>query len=327
MKKIGLAIFCLMVGAACSNQQFSIPKQNNTFQQAPLFNNKVDILFVVDDSPSMDIYQGKLSEQMSTMVSTLNSMGMDYHIAVTSTSVGTGFTGGKLIGSPQYLTNASGNAGAALTNRIKVGKGSDLEQGLISMKNSILGLVGDGVGFIRNDAMLAVIFMSTEDDYSAGNVQSYVDYLNSLKKPFSNGAKSWVVNFLGIPDLSNPNCTTTVGAITYIEPGLRYIDMANRSDGVVESICTGNWANMVTNVRVRINQLMTDFYLNRKPKIETIVVTNNGKLVPKDPVNGWQYVEKLDESGVLRMFIRFNGTAVPSLYDSIDIKFDPASAT
>lgn len=326
MKKLGLAVFCLMVGAACSNQNFSLPKQANNFQQAPQFNNKVDILFVMDDSSSMTRYQDALSEQMATMVGTLSAMGMDYHIAVTSTSVGTGFTGGKLIGSPKYLTNATPNAGAALTARVRVGSGADLEQGLLSVKNALSNLTGESAGFLREDAMLAVIVMSTEDDYSAGSVQSYADLFNTIKKPFANGAKSWVMNFLGIIDL-NPNCTTSIGPITYIETGLRYMDLATRSDGVKESICTGNWANMVTNVKVRINQLMTDFYLNRKPKLNTIVVTNNGKSVPNDAVNGWTYEEKTDDSGVLRMYIRFHGTAIPSLYDSIDIKFDPASAT
>lgn len=326
MKKLGLSLFCLMVGAACSNQNFSLPQQSNTYQQAPQFNNKVDILFMSDDSSNMSKYQQSLSGQMSSMISTLNSLGMDYHLAVTSSSLGTGYTGGRLVGSPKYLTNASGNIAAALTSKLLVGQaGSDLEQGLGSVKMA-LSTPSEFTGFLRDDALLVVIALSNEDDYSAGSVQSYVDFFNSIKRPFPSGARSWVFNFLGITTLSS-SCTTSSGGVTeYIEVGSRYIGLVDASDGIKESICQANWSSVVTNVRVRISQLLTDFYLNRKPVLTSIVVKKNGAVVAKDPVNGWTYEEKI-ESGVTKYFIRFHGTAVPSLYDSIDIKFDPTSAT
>jgi len=327
MKKIGIVIFSLIVGVACSNQNFSLPKQNNNFQQTPQFNNKVDILFMADDSTNMLKYQQSLSAQMNSMIATLNALGMDYHIAVTSSSVGSGFTGGKFMGSPKYLTKGTPNVAGVLTTRLQTGQaGSNLEKGLESIKVA-LSNPSESAGFIRDDALLAVIALSNEDDYSAGSVQSYVDFFNSIKHPFPSGVRSWVFNFLGITVLSS-NCTTQDNGVTeYVEVGSRYIGLVDYTEGVKESICKADWSNVVTNVKVRINQLMTDFYLNRRPKVSTIVVTNNGRAVVNNATNGWTYEERTDDSGTVRYFIRFHGTAMPTLYDVIDIKFDPASAT
>jgi hypothetical protein len=327
MRSFTFAILALGL-AACSNQNFSLPTQDNNYLQTPVFNNKVDIVFMADDSSSMAVFQRGLSAQMNAMVSTLNSMGMDYHIAVTTSSVGTGFTGGKFVGSPKYLTNTTANIASLLTSRLLVGQsGSDLEQGLSSLKTALspTNLSGENAGFLRSDALLAIIVLSNEDDYSAGSVQSYADFFNSLKQPFANGARSWVFNFLGITALSS-GCTTQEGPFgAYIEPGLRYMDLVNATEGITESICTTNWGQVVSNVKVRINQLLTDFYLNRKPKVETIKVTVSGVSVAAGSANGWTYEEKI-ENGVTYYFIRFHGSAVPSLYDSIGIKFDPFSA-
>jgi hypothetical protein len=328
MKNKILAFLALGL-VACSSQDFTLPKQNNEFQQTPLFNNKVDIVFMADDSSSMGVFQRGLAGQMNSMVRTLNDMGMDYHIAVTTSSVGTGFSGGRFVGSPSYLTNANPNAAGLLTSRLLVGQaGSDLEQGLSAVKLALSpsNLSGANAGFLRDDALLAIIVLSNEDDYSAGSVQSYVDFFSGIKRPFANGARSWVFNFLGITALTS-GCATQEGPFgAYIEPGLRYMDLVNASEGSKNSICTADWAQVVTNVKVRINQLLTDFYLSRKPKLDTIKVTINGLSVPAGSTNGWTYEEKVD-NGVTYYFIRFHGSAVPSLYDKIEIKFDPFSAT
>jgi hypothetical protein len=105
----------------------------------------------------------------------------------------------------------------------------------------------------------------------------------------------------------------------YKEPGLKWIDLANASGGLVQPICDTTLAKAVENIRQRIVQVMTDFHIGRKPLLDTIVVKINGQLVPQSSTNGWEYIE----TGYL---IRFHGSAIPGATDKISIDFKPAEA-
>lgn len=308
-----------VLASACSSQKFAIPDEGQSFNQVNTYNNKVDIVLMVDNSSSMLQYQTKLANEIPGMISYLDQLGMDYNVVVTTTDVRTGGNGSKFIGTPKVLNRSVPDMVNVLKNRILAGQtGSDLEQGLVSVMNALSPsyLSTQGAGFLRDDAMLVLIFLSNEDDYSAGTAQSYIDYFDKLKPPFSTGSKAWVANFLGVLDLSS-QCTTTQD---YKEPGLRYMGLADASGGIKGSICNTTLAQAVQNVQVRIIQLLTDFYLGRLPRPETIRVYVNGALVAQDATNGWSY----DAS---KNMIRFNGKSIPGIHDSIRVDFTPAEAT
>ncbi|GIL17895.1 MAG: hypothetical protein BroJett040_16460 [Oligoflexia bacterium] len=310
-----------LVLSACSQQNFSLPDQTRDFAQGVKYNNKVDVVMMVDNSTSMSIYQQRLADQIPSMIQALNALGMDYHVAIVTTDIRPGGNGGKFIGTPKYLVSTSGTLVNDLTHRVVAGQdGSTLEQGLLSVQRALSPsyLSTEGAGFLRDDAMLALIFLSNEDDYSPNTVQSYVDFLDQVKKPFASGARSWVANFIGVLDMEG-DCKSSAEQ-DYKEPGLRYMSLVGLSQGVQESICQNNFAKALENVRVRVSQLMTDFYLDRKPKIDTIKVYVNGREVAKDSVNGWSY-------DPVKNLIRFNGTAVPNANDVIKVDFSPEGAT
>jgi hypothetical protein len=179
-------------------------------------------------------------------------------------------------------------------------------------------LSGEGRGFIRDQALLAIIVLSSEDDWSSNSLSSVKTKLDEVKRPFSSGTKAWTLNLIGVPNLQSSCSTSTESG--YREPGLRWIDLVNYTNGVIEPICNTDLGQAVANVRKRIVNILTEFVLDRKPVVETIVVTKNGVPVPQSTENGWEYIE---EGRILRL----HGTAIPMDGDQIFLDYKPAEGT
>lgn len=337
MKKTSMIVASLVgslfLGATlgCSNAatSFGLPSQQDTFSGQVFYNNKVDILFVVDNSSSMLQYQQRLSSQMQNMVATLNSLKMDYRVAVTTTTMASSSSSypmtRKLIGSPVYLTKNNINL---LTDRIIVGEsGSDLERGLDSMRhvtseNYLNSIDSD---FIRADALLSVIFISDEYDQSSeyGNPNSddFIDYLNSRKPASESGAMSWLANYIGI--LTNQSCDVLGGGVSI---GTQFIRLVTASNGVKSSICNPDLALAVSNIKARIIDQITAYRFPSMPNKSTISVTVGGRAIFEDPANGWT-LETENLTGSAKYFLRFHGTSIPAADENVDVKYKPAGAS
>lgn len=81
-----------------------------------------------------------------------------------------------------------------------------------------------------------------------------------------------------------------------IEPASRYIDVVQRSGGIVTSICSGEWSGLVRELGLNISGLRNIFYLSTWPQIDTIEVRLNdpGGLVL---TVGWQF--EVDQNRVV----------------------------
>src|SRR5690606_33752866 len=118
---------------ACSKHQYSLPEDKKDFKQNVTYNNKVDILLMIDNSSSMGLYQDRLASQVGGMISALDSLGMDYQIAVATSDMRAHGNGGMFVGSPRILNKSTPSLEGHLRNRIQIGtSGSDLERGLES---------------------------------------------------------------------------------------------------------------------------------------------------------------------------------------------------
>lgn len=323
MKKIfSMLTFCL-IAAGCNNSGFQLPDASEQMPQNIFFNNKVDVLMMIDNSSSMLPRQQKLAAQIPSMISSLNAQGMDYRIAIVTSDVRTGGNGGKFIGSPAVLSNGTANLVSVLQNRVLQGEvpGADLESGLKSIQLALQGDVNGGSPvFVRDDAMLAILVLSDEDDFSSGSSSSYSNFIETVKKPFPSGNRSWIMNYIGV--LPSDELCKTAGQ--YADPGARYLDLVDISGGVTASICNSSLGNAVTNVRTRINQFLSDYYFERQPKPETISVTRNGVSVPNSTTDGWSL--QLDPKSN-KYFIRFSGSYLPVPTDKIIVNYSPTSAT
>lgn len=319
MKRIFFLIASIgLLSGACSKQSFYLPPANESYAQTVTYNNKVDIILVVDNSSSMSQYQNRLADQTGSMIDTLNALGMNYHIAVVTTDMQPGGSGGQFIGSPKYLTGSSPNLVSTLQDKIRAGNsGSANERGVSSILSSLSPsyLAGQGAGFLRSEAYLAIVVLSDENDNSVESNAQFMTFLDKLKPATKTGQRNWVLNLLGTLNLDS-FCKSLVGSIV---PGTRWIDLAEASGGIQGSICQNTFAETVGNIGTRIIAMLTDFYLMDPPIESSIVVRINGVLIPRDTVNGWDYIPSLQ-------VVRFYGSAVPRATDGLSIDYQPAGA-
>jgi len=321
-------ILVLFFATACSQYKYDLPPDQQSFAQEVIFSNKADIVLVIDNSSSMDVYQNKLSNEAAAMIDQLNSVGMDYHIAVITTDMSSFGTGGVFVGAPKFLTKSTANLKSVLTQRIKQGStGNSQEQGINSLMKVLSSnyLNGEGRDFLRADALLAVIVLSNEDDHSTNGVggspvltQPVKDYIDKLKPPFGKAnARSWILNFIGVTE-KDSICQTSPDGI-YKEQGDKWLDLAKYSTGTISSICETSLASSIQNVQKRIVNFLTDFYMDREPVVESIIVRLNGVVVPKNATNGWDYLPSEKK-------IRFYGSYIPRASDRLTVDFTPKAA-
>jgi hypothetical protein len=147
--------------------------------------DKVDILFVIDDSHGMHDHQTMLVQSSSLFFSQLHDQAVDYRLGVVSTDVSLGgysVSGCRnLMGALQNEAqgpgceapadpwispeNVSDPASSFACIAMLGDQGCGFEQPLEAMHRAVSEAVNPG--FIRPDAGLAVVILTTEDDCSA----------------------------------------------------------------------------------------------------------------------------------------------------------------
>ncbi|MHB8874561.1 MAG: choice-of-anchor D domain-containing protein [Myxococcaceae bacterium] len=267
---------------------------------------KVDLLFVVDNSGSFMEEQNGLSQNISAVLAAAQASGIDYHIGVTTTGIepapggwavcpggAEGGEAGRLFpadgSSARWVTPTTPNGAQAIANNMKVGVCHWDEQGLEAAYRALSApLVGsaddtrtltpaDGnLGFLRTGAKLAIIALSDEDDSSPQSVQFYETFFRGLK-----GGEASLFSFsavVGPADLST--CPTAASS------GTRYLQLAQATGGISESICTSNWAGSLQNLSANAFGPKARFPLSERPLDPAqVTVQINGLPV----TSGWLY--------------------------------------
>ena len=129
--------------------------------------------------------------------------------------------------------------------------------------------------FLRDDADLAILFVSDEDDQSPYQDAAYLRYFRDLKGDLAYRDPalvrlSSVVGTAPPPAEDQPSCVSPNGHAAY---GERYVDVANATDGLTESICDQDFAPIITKLGLTLSGLSADFQLSKLPKLDTLVVT------------------------------------------------------
>lgn len=319
MKRWSILLFIFL--SSCANEvDFKVNEKSQDFAQDVKYNKKLDILFVVDNSASMNLVQKQLVDQLPYMFDSLQSLNMDVHIATTSTTMNKYFKNvGRFVGEPKFITNETPNFLEEVKKKIFIGEdGSTIEEGLSSMATVLSEsyLATEGKGFLRDDSFLNIIVLSNEDDSSPEGWNKYAEFLDKLRPNYEDGTKSWSLNFFGVLSMTD-NCSSSDWGYKY--PGYKYMQLVDYSGGFKGSLCGNDLYRSVSNMKARIIQILTDYKLNQDPKIESIRVYINNVEVPKSDTNGWSLIAD-------KKVVRFNGTAIPKAEDSIRVDFLPAEA-
>jgi hypothetical protein len=197
---------CNLQGDYCEGDWAAVPEVAPPMSRArivaqvlPAESSAVDILFVIDDSLSMTDEQEQLGIWSSELFDVLSGSGElpDLHIAVTSSTVAiAGLThcessgglhvgdavlqGGRFIrdvaGTSGRDRNYSGTLTETFAKMARVGdSGCGFEQPFQAARAALSGSAAGATGFLRDDALLLVVFVTDEDDCSATSTALFTD--------------------------------------------------------------------------------------------------------------------------------------------------------
>ncbi len=225
------------LAGACDDTRFRVRtppgQQVDVFQQAAV--PTVDVLWVVDNSASMQAEQQALADNFGHFYEYLDDTGADFHIGVISTDIYSDQHRGQLLGSTPIISRATPNADAVFAQSVMVGTdGKGDEQGFTAASLALSEplVSGPNAGFVRLDAFLFLIFVSDEDDRSFGDVPYFLRRFEQIKGIGNDG----MVNIAAVVEVEAGSCPEA-------EPGLRYADLAAKSGGLVTSICEPNFSD------------------------------------------------------------------------------------
>lgn len=337
----------LLAGCQKSTDSFTLLKDGSDYkQQATFVSKKIDILWVIDNSGSMDTSQNNLVSNFQSFITRFNQKNYDFHMSVTTTeawekqfnanSTKAKIKDGAVLQKNPLVETHSGvfvmdkdtpDKSNVFATNIKQGTlGNGDERAFESFKQALLEPTN--VAFRRDDAFLAVIIVSDEEDFSASTsafnenynnpnlytVQSYVDFLDQYTNTAVNG-KNYSVSVISVPDDA---CKTQLSSDGFARKiSTRLPQLADLTSGVKGSLCS-NFGDTLDLISDSIIQLSAVFKLGREPQIDTIKVVVDGATVPNDATNGWTY-------NASDLTITFHGSSVPGADSNIQIDYYPTS--
>jgi hypothetical protein len=297
MKRLSLVCILFLLAAACAKESPKLapyiekpPEKVKDIGTTISFNPRVDILFVIDDSGSMEAKQKNLAKNIELFTNNLASMALlDYHIGVITTTMGAWSGGkggdGKLVGNPLYIERSTPMGIPALKRNLLVGTNGSGQEKMFEPLYAALTppvLDNENLGFYRPDAHLAVIIITDTDDQSdSQDADSAYRFLLDLKKNDKNKILTYGV-YIPTTDATCDRSGeehpyrlerffTITGARTF---GLCDVDYGQKLAGIGDDL---------------VQRVGKTLYLSRPPVLKTIVVRFGTIHLPNDPQKGWVY--------------------------------------
>lgn len=169
-------------------------------------------------------------------------------------------------------------------------------------------------GFMRKDAQLEIVALSDEEDQSSGTPDFYVDFFKSIKGYYNTN----MMHFNAIVGIDDPNdaydgyCMSPDES-TGAADGKRYIDVAQRTNGQVGSICDPDYDVIMNQIGSVAFGLKVQFYLSRLADPPTVEVRVNDALCS----TGWRY-----DAPSNSVIFEESGSCMPQPGDIIKIHYD-----
>ncbi len=300
----------LALAGACNEYDLSGTEHTEVFVLDP--SQQVDILFVVDNSPSMVQEHQKVANGFANFIFEVNESESDWHIGVTTTDMETNY-GGVLLGpDPAFISPETDNYESLFLAKIAtVGtNGSGWEKGLQAARRALFPApagVADtaNLGFLREAADLAIVVVSDENDCSDEGALPHVDQeecytQNDLLEPLT----SYIQAFEGLKSGEEEVTFSAIVGPPVVDgcddtkPGHRYLSVADELGGLKASICEADYASIMTDLGLTATGVQYFFALQWTPDPDSIEVWVDDVAVPQDlgEANGWSYRE--DENTV-----------------------------
>ncbi|XGC81491.1 hypothetical protein ACES2L_03210 [Bdellovibrio bacteriovorus] len=246
---------------------------------------KVDILFVIDNSGSMQYEQKSMASRVRNFLDVVK--GLDWQIAVTTTDPTHKTLGdGRLV--PLYgktnsyiLNSAMSDADARYTLGMTLQRpetGSGAEQGIYSAYRAVersLASVGGNTNFIRSDAQLAVVVISDEDESANGEKNDPGNFVKFIQDSFA-GQKA--MSFHSI--IARPGDKACLSGEGY-SAGFRYEQISKLTGGVIGDVCATDYAAQVQGIAEGVRKTLKSITLACAPVVDamrSVVVLKDGQV-------------------------------------------------
>lgn len=227
----------------------------------------VDVLFIVDNSGSMSEEQKALRDNFDDFMRYFTDSGMDYHVGVVSTDMDNRQQTGSLIseGGTRYIddTLSAEQAIASFKERANLGTmGSSDERGKDAAYKALVGLANStNKGFYREEALLSIIVLSDERDWSRDiSVAEFSSWMTSLKPE---DEMTWFSSIVGPEG----------GCGVVAERGTGYLEVTDAVGGIKFSICESDYSSVLEELGMQAAGLKREFFLTEVPVEDTIKVT------------------------------------------------------
>jgi hypothetical protein len=262
--------------------------------------NKIDILFVDDNSGSMESKQRKLGQRFGNFISAIQDL--DYQIGITTTDVsgprGSGWaTDGRLVvykgSNTKILTPKTPNAEQLFFNTIQRDETIDcgrrtsfpycpssIEQPLKAIVMSVNERNLENAGFFRQGVDLAVVVLSDEDEMSTGTDPSMTrptDVVNHFGAVFGNTKRLIVHGIIIQP--RDSTCRAAQRADSGVgEYGQQVYNLAGLTGGRTYSICDADYGKNLSSISQDVRKQVSGFDLSHEPDPKTVEVTTTPPL-------------------------------------------------
>lgn len=270
-----------------------LPKEE--FNEKPkdfeAFNPKVDILFVIDDSGSMADAQANLSRNAYLFADAISKMAiLDYHIGVLTTDMDDcRMACGRLQGSPSFLEKTTPNFVDILSRRMQVGTDGSASEEMFGPVVSALSVpleVRENAGFYRQDAFLAVIFITDAKDQSRFSSAELLQFLKTKKVDANRVLAYGVIRTLA----EEKTCEGMEDLDGKLEEFLGSVANGDSSQKNILSLCNPDYGTKLAEfARDIVKRSAGTVKLSRVPNVKTIKVKYGTQEIPNDPVKGWVY--------------------------------------
>jgi hypothetical protein len=238
--------------------------------------NKMDLVFVVDDSGSMDLEQANLGSNFPMFASVLqnfvNADGehIDFRIAVTTTGKDISYTiqgfgmsedgdngafRNNCGSTSRFIESTDPNMNTLLPCRANVGTGGpSYEMPLLMSKWALSDRVADNTnaGFLRDDALLGLVYLTDENDVSTvtnnwtlsiSNPDPVPDWHPQDQVQFLDGLKGHRSRWAAGVIAGDGNCSSSFGEAADAARLKEFVNLANQggsTQATFSSICSGD---------------------------------------------------------------------------------------
>ena len=238
------------------------------------YKKPVDILFITDNSRSMRREQSKMSQKFNSFIQDMSRI--DWQIGITTTDVSNRGLQGELSyfdGTDlKVITTQTPDAEELFRQTVQREEvGASTEQPLAAAIAAMEKRNNENQGFFRDNADLAIIVLSDEDESSRWGRDATTP--RNVLSTFKNIWPHKSLKFYGIiVEPKDRSCLSEQSRDSSAAVGESVSDLAHLTGGLTASICLESYGDSLKSIGTSINNFFKNYTLSQTPKEGTLSI-------------------------------------------------------